>query len=138
MKFLSVVLAGLSLMFVSCGNNESALLGNWKTISYEKDGVGQPICESEIIFEKGEGDIFIARGNSGVNSFNGEIQIKGKSYKASENFASTKMMGDETSMEFENAFLECLITADYYEVKNDVLIIGSKANNTFLKFGRNG
>lgn len=135
MKIWSVVLVGVALMFTSC-TSKIDLAGNWKTVDFEKNGEAQEVCDSQVIFEKGEGDLFIARGNSGVNSFNGEILIDGDTYKASENFASTKMMGDEVSMAFEEAFLSCLINADYYEIQDDLLIIGNKESETFLTFER--
>jgi len=90
--------------------------GDWNTTGFTVKGVAQPVTESDISFTKSGSNTFTVSGNSGVNFFNGTVDIANEKFSSSENMASTKMAGSPEAEDFENKFLQTLCDADSIEV----------------------
>lgn len=125
--------AVLVIFFVLAGcDNKNELLGNWQIESLIKDGVYQQIAVSDINFLMEENHFFVA-GNSGVNRFHGIVKMKGKKIII-ENLASTRMMGSEEAMEYEDLFLQTITGTLDYEIKDNKLKIINADKKLELNF----
>lgn len=132
-KLFLVLAAALPFLFTSCKETK-VLEGNWKTIALTQNGKEYKVVDSFIEIENAIGGV-IVHGNSGVNLFNGDIKIKkGKIISEGQGFASTRMMGPEEDMIFEDRFLEILSYADTYTVEEDILTIKSSSKEGEIKF----
>lgn len=118
-------------LFAGC-ENKSDIIGNWQIESLIKDGVYQQIAVSDISFMMQENQLFAA-GNSGVNLFNGIVKVKGNKIII-DNLASTRMMGSEDAMEYENLFLQTITGTLDYEIKDNKLKIINADKNLELNF----
>lgn len=114
------------------------LEGNWKVQEFTKNDEPIKILESGISFEQKSETIFAVTGNSGINSFFGDIEIIQNTISVGDKMASTKMAGSPEAMEYEDTFLECLTKADGIEILeqdgNETLKISSSQNNMSLYF----
>lgn len=112
--------------------------GIWKTLSLEKEGIQQQIAESEISFEVKDSQTLSVNGNSGVNTFFGDVIIKDGKVTVSDKMASTKMAGSPEAMEFEDLFLSCLTGADDFEIfekdNESILKISNQKTATSISF----
>lgn len=109
----------VSLLFFSCSSN--SLEGNWNTSALQVDGIYQEICISNINFTR-KGKKLVAKGRSGVNLYNANVEIKGKALKIS-SMVNTGFNGDKAAMEFENLFFEAFVHGDSFMIKKDTLYI---------------
>ena len=103
---LSILVFFVSIFVFAGCENQNDLSGNWQIDSLIQDGVYQQIAVSDISFLMEDNQFFVA-GNSGVNRFNGIVKVQGNKIII-ENLASTRMMGSEEEMEYENLFLQTL------------------------------
>ena len=133
MKNKICFLSFLMCIFVFAGcENQKNLLGNWQIESLISDGVYQQIAISDINFLMEENQLFVA-GNSGVNRFHGIVKMKGKKIII-ENLASTRMMGSEEAMEYEDLFLQTLTGISDYKIKDNKLKIINADKKLELNF----
>lgn len=133
MKNKICFLSFLMCIFVFAGcENQKNLLGNWQIESLISDGVYQQIAISDINFLMEENQLFAA-GNSGVNRFNGNVKVQGNKIII-ENLASTRMMGSEEAMEYENLFLQTLTGIFDYKIKDNKLKIINADKKLELNF----
>lgn len=138
--FLALLFAftGCTSAKVKTDFDSSVYIGTWQIDSFQMDGIFQQIAVSEITFETDQGKTFNIYGNSGVNSFFGEVKIDGSSFSVGENMGSTKMAGSPEAMEYEDNFLACLTTAEKIELHEDgtilLLTISSSKTNSQLHF----
>ncbi len=130
-KLILVLAAALPFLFTGCKETK-ALDGEWKAVSLVQDGETYTNDEAFIGFENEMGGLKVY-GNSGVNLFNGTIKLKNGTVKT-DGFASTRMMGPEPEMTFEDKFLEILSYADSYELNDNILVIKSSSKNGEIKF----
>lgn len=133
-KLILVLAAALPFLFTGCKETK-ALAGEWKAVSLVQDGKTYTNDEAFIGFENGMGGLKV-HGNSGVNLFNGTIKMEKGAVK-SDGFASTRMMGPEPDMTFEDKFLEILSYADSYELNDNILVIKSSTKKGEIKFQKN-
>ncbi len=127
------------LVFAGCKESEAnRVIGNWKVQEFEKDGSKIPIEESGISFEQESENVFKVNGNSGINTFFGNVEIKNKGIVVDDKMASTKMAGSPEAMEYEDNFLLCLTGADGIELDESdgkkVLKLSSSKNNMTIHF----
>lgn len=132
MKKLLPLVMGFLVSLVGC-KADKALNGNWETCSLIKDGVAQTIAVSNMEIQV-NGSTLVVGGNSGVNSFHGMIKVDNGTLKPSDNFASTKMLGDPVANDFEVMFLDALLNAESYELDGNMLTIKSPSKNLELQF----
>lgn len=130
MKKMNFMVLLSAILF--CGCSSKALKGTWTTTEMNVAGKVQTVSPSEITFS-GDGKV---NGNSGVNSFFGDVKTSKTSFAVGSNLASTKMMGAPEEQAFEDNFMQILIDADSYEVSGDKLIIKSSKTNSSLTFKR--
>ena len=82
-----------------------------------------------------EDNQFFVAGNSGVNRFNGIVKVQGNKIII-ENLASTRMMGSEEEMEYENLFLQTLTGVSTFKIKDNKLKIINADKKLELNFIR--
>ena len=135
MKNKICFLSFLMCIFVFAGcENQNDLSGNWQIDSLIQDGVYQQIAVSDISFLMEDNQFFVA-GNSGVNRFNGIVKVQGNKIII-ENLASTRMMGSEEEMEYENLFLQTLTGISDYKIKDNnlkIINVDKKLELNFIK-----
>ncbi len=128
------------LAITSCSNNTLEPEGTWSIYSFSIEGKSQQLAVSNITFEKISEDSYSINGNSGVNSYFGNISVKGTKLQTTSNFGSTKMAGSLDDMQFENNFLKCLTGATnartYEENGNQLLEITNANEKSVLTFVR--
>lgn len=83
---------------------KSEFAGKWTLLSLSKDNVEQQICNVQMSLEQKDGKTYFMGGNSGVNVFNGDIEIDGNNGVPSDKLALTKMLGSPEEMEFERLY----------------------------------
>lgn len=132
MKKIIPLLVTLMVTLTGC-KSAAALKGNWVTTSLIKDNIAQSIAVSNIEFTS-KGSALSASGNAGVNVFNGDVKVKGNTFKASDKFAVTKMAGPAAAEEFEMLFLETIMNATEYEINGNKLTIKAPAKKLELQF----
>lgn len=131
-KFMIItILAAFSTIFFGChstGDREliDDLTGRWEIHNFEINGVMQQLAFSDISLKQKTAGTFEANGNSGVNTFFGDIVFKNGKIFVSDRLASTKMAGSPEAMEFEDNFMACLTASDKFEIE-------TKANAKILK-----
>lgn len=134
MKKSMMIFAAVAALFAAgCKKADGAIdsyCGSWETISLNKAGVEQAIAISQIEIEKKSSTKVQFNGNSGVNSFFGEAEVKDGKLSVSDKMGSTKMAGEPAAMEFEDLFLECLAGADKVEAAQNGEAIILKICNT--------
>lgn len=133
-----IILAGCTSSKVKTDSAATTYLGTWQIYSFQIDGISQQIAISEITFEEAHGKSYSIYGNSGVNSFFGEVKIDGASISVGDNMGSTKMAGSPEVMEFEDNFLACLTSAEKIEITEEgnalILTISNTKTNSVLQF----
>ena len=129
---LSILVFFVSIFVFAGCENQNDLSGNWQIDSLIQDGVYQQIAVSDISFLMEENQLFVA-GNSGVNRFNGVVKVQGNKIII-ENLASTRMMGSEEAMEYENLFLQTLTGISDYKIKDNKLKIINADKKLELNF----
>ena len=129
---LSILVFFVSIFVFAGCENQNDLSGNWQIENLKSDGVYQQIAVSDINFLMEENHFFVA-GNSGVNRFHGIVKMKGKKIII-ENLASTRMMGSEEAMEYEDLFLQTITGTLDYEIKDNKLKIINADKNLELNF----
>lgn len=139
LTFLSVIAMTLFAL-TSCSTEAKKIEGSWNIYSFTIDGTGQQLAPSEITFEKQSETLYSVKGNSGINSFFGDITVNGSKFTPNENFASTRMSGDPASMKYEDNFLKCLLgatkTSIYTENDTEFLEITNSKEKSVLVFVR--
>ncbi len=134
MKKLFMVASLVSLvLFAGCKGKtkvDETLAGKWETAVLEKDGAVQTLVISDMNLEPEKGDMtkYKIWGNSGINTYNGNIVIKDGKVIPDDKMLSTKMAGSPEDMSFEDLFLEGLTGADKAE------IIVNESGEKFLEF----
>lgn len=135
----------LGIIFMGChrvmeNSDLSELSGKWETTRLSKNSIIQQLVISGINFETKNGTTFAINGNSGVNSFFGDVIVKGKSFSAGDNIGSTKMAGPATAMEFEDDFLQCITGAEKIQIEDDgkKLVITNSKKDLELTFKKTG
>lgn len=112
------ILAGLFM--ASCsgagGTDVKEIQGSWGIYRFDIDGVAQQLVISDINIEQKSKNSFEVHGNSGINSYFGEVSVSGKKLSVSDRMASTKMAGAPAEMEYEDNFLMCLTGAEKIEL----------------------
>lgn len=135
---LMIVFVGCTSSKVKTDSDSTVYLGTWQIDSFQIYGIFQQIAMSEITFEEVHGKSYNIYGNSGVNSFFGEVKIDGSTLSVADNMGSTKMAGSPEAMEYEDNFLKCLTTADNIEIHREenilILTIFSSKTNSSLYF----
>ena len=131
---LSILVFFVSIFVFAGCENQKDLFGNWQIDSLIQDGVYQQIAVSDISFLMEDNQFFVA-GNSGVNRFNGIVKVQGNKIII-ENLASTRMMGSEEEMEYENLFLQTLTGVSIFKIKDNKLKIINADKKLELNFFR--
>ena len=131
---LSILVFFVSIFVFAGCENQNDLSGNWQIDSLIQDGVYQQIAVSDISFLMEDNQFFVA-GNSGVNRFNGIVKVQGNKIII-ENLASTRMMGSEEEMEYENLFLQTLTGVSTFKIKDNKLKIINTDKKLELNFNR--
>lgn len=135
---LMIVFVGCTSTKVKTDSDSTVYIGTWQIDSFQIDGIFQQIAISEITFEEVHGKSYNIYGNSGVNSFFGEVKIDGSTLSVADNMGSTKMAGSPEAMEYEDNFLKCLTTAEKIQIREDgnilILTISSSKTNSQLHF----
>ena len=131
---LSILVFFVSIFVFAGCENQNVLSGNWQIDSLIQDGVYQQIAVSDISFLMEDNQFFVA-GNSGVNRFNGIVKVQGNKIII-ENLASTRMMGSEEEMEYENLFLQTLTGVSNFKIKDNKLKIINADKKLELNFFR--
>lgn len=133
-----IILAGCTSTKVKTDSAATTYLGTWQIDSFQIDGIFQQIAISEITFEEVHGKSYNIYGNSGVNSFFGEVKIDGSTLSVADNMGSTKMAGSPEAMEYEDNFLACLTSAEKIEITEEgnalILTISNTKTNSVLQF----
>lgn len=120
-SLLCAVAALFMLGTTGCNTKADGIEGKWFPTALIKNGEHQEIADAYIEFSA-KGPWLEVSGNGGVNVFNGQVKVSGSEFKAND-FGVTKMMGPERVQQFEDLFLESLMKGDFWEIKDDVLII---------------
>ncbi len=131
-KILFAILACVGLCFTGCKEVEN-LSGNWETTSLTVNGIAQQIAISNIEFRK-EGNKWNVSGNSGVNTFFGSIKVTKTQIIMGDKIGMTKMMGDPAAQEFEDLFIQAIMTADSYSINGNKLTISNSTNKSTVEF----
>lgn len=106
------------------------LIGKWQLHSLKLDGESfSPTNEREILLTIEKDKI---GGNSGCNSYGGNVAITGNTVKFS-NIFSTKMFCEGS---IENQYFAALEKVVNFELKNNQLILMDKTKQTVLKFDK--
>ncbi len=114
--FIATLIASCFTFFGCKEEGLNNLVGTWNVCSFEKEGQSMDIFDSHITFEDKGNNVFEMNGNSGVNSFFGDVSISEKGFQVSDKMGSTKMMGAPDEMVFEDNFIACLIGADSADI----------------------
>ena len=138
-KLLLCVVALASVFaLMSCTKEEKKLQGEFNLVEMIFNGESQNLIPADLIVTNIEGNKYSFAGNSGVNQYNGEVSISKDSFKASENFLSTKMAASEEEMNFEVMYLNVLLNADKLETfqkdGKECVKIYSSASTDYLLF----
>ena len=115
----SLIFPMMILVCASCSSK--ALEGNWIVSALIVDGVEQEIFNSNINFFY-ENNQIIAKGDAGVNLYNVNVVIKGKSMETYD-MINTGFMGTPDAMNYEDLFFESFINCDSYKIEDDILYI---------------
>lgn len=129
-RFILCLLIIIPLIVFS-GCTSEALEGSWNVCELSVEGKEQKIFESNIKFVR-EGKRLVAKGCAGVNLYNANIEVKGKSIKASA-MTNTGFNGTRDEMDYENLFFEAFIHSDSFKIKNEMLYIYNHDKNMELK-----
>lgn len=131
MKKLSLFLILICLLTLCSCSKSQQLEGNWKTIALNVNGTTLPLTESNIKFVR-NGKTYTAKGCAGVNLYNADIKVKGKTFRAS-NMENTGFMGTPEEMAFEDNFFEALMNADSCHIEDSILRIYNQSLMLELK-----
>lgn len=110
-KIFFTLLTISSLFLYGCKNNEN-IEGTWEVEKVVTGGTVLLDKNSYLEFSSENGKWNIS-GNSGVNTFHGEIEINDGNIKIRD-LAMTKMMGDPSAQEYEDIFIEVLMSVKSY------------------------
>jgi len=117
---LFLLIAGFMLMTTGCASKKE-LEGNWETTALIKEGVYQQIMISNIKFVFEDKEIRI-KGDAGVNLYNANVKVKGKSLKVSK-MENTGFQGLADEMEYEDLFFRVLMNSDSWKIDGDLLYL---------------
>lgn len=119
-------------MFSSCCSKKT-LDGCWTVKEMVANGESKTVVPANMNIEEAEDGTLTAYGNSGVNTFTGQIELKDGKILRQIELACTKMMGEPEPQAFEDMFFTLLSEASEYELNENTLIIKGK-DSSFIKF----
>ena len=132
-KFLFIVILILSL--TACINSKS-LSGNWQVTALYVNETAVPVITSNIkLTPTSTSSLFTAKGCAGVNLYNADITVKGKTFHAS-NMVNTGFMGTPFEMDFEDKFFQVLMNSNRYKIAGNMLVIYNEELDLKLELGK--
>ena len=132
-KFLFIVILILSL--TACTNSKS-LSGNWQVTALYVNETAVPVITSNIkLTPTSTSSLFTAKGCAGVNLYNADITVKGKTFHAS-NMVNTGFMGPPSEMDFEDKFFQVLMNSNRYKIAGNMLVIYNEELDLKLELGK--
>lgn len=134
-KILLAVVAASALFLTGCSSDTGALDGSWKTVALTDNGKEIKVVPSGITFTS-DSKGYLVSGDSGVNVFNGAVNVKKDSFTIRNDFALTKRMGAPDEQAFEDLFIQALMNADTYKLEDNVLLIKDSKHKLEIKFVR--
>ncbi len=132
-KFLFIVI--LTLILTACTNSKS-LSGNWQVTALYVNETAVPVITSNIkLTPTSTSSLFTAKGCAGVNLYNADITVKGKTFHAS-NMVNTGFMGPPFEMDFEDKFFQVLMNSNRYKIAGNMLVIYNEELDLKLELGK--
>ena len=132
-KFLFIVILILSL--TACTNSKS-LSGNWQVTALYVNETAVPVITSNIkLTPTSTSSLFTAKGCAGVNLYNADITVKGKTFHASY-MVNTGCMGTPFEMDFEDKFFQVLMNSNRYKIAGNMLVIYNEELDLKLELGK--
>lgn len=132
-KFLFIVI--LTLILTACTNSKS-LSGNWQVTALYVNETAVPVITSNIkLTPTSTSSLFTAKGCAGVNLYNADITVKGKTFHAS-NMVNTGFMGTTSEMDFEDKFFQVLMNSNRYKIAGNMLVIYNEELDLKLELGK--
>lgn len=123
-------------MFTSC-SKKSNFIGVWDVCELMINDQQQTVVPAYISVNKAKASFkkmsLEVNGNSGVNSFFGDIYIEKDKFNVDDKFGSTKMMGAPKEQNFEDLFMNIFMNSDSYKLEDDVLTINCEMLNSYIK-----
>lgn len=132
-KFLFIVI--LTLILTACTNSKS-LSGNWQVTALYVNETAVPVITSNIkLTPTSTSSLFTAKGCAGVNLYNADITVKGKTFHAS-NMVNTGFMGAPSEMDFKDKFFQVLMNSNRYKIAGNMLVIYNEELDLKLELGK--
>lgn len=132
-KFLFIVI--LTLILTACTNSKS-LSGNWQVTALYVNETAVPVITSNIkLSPTSTSSLFTAKGCAGVNLYNADITVKGKTFHAS-NMVNTGFMGTPFEMDFEDKFFQVLMNSNRYKIAGNMFVIYNEELDLKLELGK--
>ena len=132
-KFLFIVI--LTLILTACTNSKS-LSGNWQVTALYVNETAVPVITSNIkLTPTSTSSLFTAKGCAGVNLYNADITVKGKTLHAS-NMVNTGFMDTPSEMDFEDKFFQVLMNSNRYKIAGNMLVIYNEELDLKLELGK--
>lgn len=132
------ILTALTMVFITVACNHTTIEnnnsntpdinGNWKVETIFNDSMPNTLNEACISFDT---EKLTYSANTGVNSINGEYNIKEDTLTFAEG-AMTQMMGDSISMIVEQKFVKVLQETKTISTHNNTLTLQDEKGNTLM------
>jgi heat shock protein HslJ len=129
-NFLALIALVIMVGFTACSGQSSALIGDWKLVSYGSKSSPTPVV-SDIDTTVTIGADGKVNGNVGCNSFGGDYKTSGEKISFSQ-IASTMMACADPLMQQESAVFTVFTDKATFSMDGSTLTITSADGNTVV------